>query len=370
MKVSVLIPTYNRRQYVVDAVRSVLAQDYDNLEIVVVDDGSTDGTESALAPYRSSIRYIRTENQGPAMARNTGMLAARGDYVAWLDSDDLYYPFKIRLQAQLLDDHPDIGMVYTEFSAFSDDGFWDEFHLKKYHASAYQRGGIEYGQLFVEHRPLDKMSLSQALKGPEADRWVGRSVYFGDIYEAYLFNVIVFTNSMMFRRSLLETAGLQRKKFGMFHDLEFALRLCRNTRVAFVDVPAYKLRYHPDQISTTRTAQGGQVAIRIQRDLLRVAEHHLREDPDFYLRNEGRVRGRLAKLCRAAAIPLIACDSGSVHGSRRCSLRARHYLAKCREYGSGEALLYALTFSPHIVRRVAFKLMSVHGAMTARKRAT
>ena len=106
------------------------------------------------------------------MARNVGMLAARGDYVAWLDSDDLYYPFKINLQAQLLDEYPDIGMVYTEFSAFSDDGFWDEFHLKKYHASAYRRGGIEYGQLFAEQRPLDKMNLRASYQSPEADRWV------------------------------------------------------------------------------------------------------------------------------------------------------------------------------------------------------
>ena len=122
MKVSVLIPTYNRRRFVVDAVQSVLAQEYDDLEIVVVDDGSTDGTDSALAPYRSSIRYIRTANQGPAMARNVGMRAARGEYIAWLDSDDLYYPFKIRLQAQLLDELPTVGMVYSDFSAFDDKG--------------------------------------------------------------------------------------------------------------------------------------------------------------------------------------------------------------------------------------------------------
>jgi GT2 family glycosyltransferase len=196
-----------------------------------------------------------------------------------------------------------------------------------------------------------------------------RSVYFGDIHAAYLFNVIVFTNSMMFRRSLLQAVGPQLKKFGMFHDLEFALRICRNTRVAFVDIPSYKLRYHPDQISTTRKSSGGKVAIRIQRDLLRVAEHHLRQDPDFYSRNEDRVRKRLARLCRAAAIPLIAFDSGTAQENRRCSLRARHYLEKCREYGSIEAMLYALTYSPHIVRRVAFKLMSIHGAMTAHKRA-
>lgn len=154
----------------------------------------------------------------------------------------------------------------------------------------------------------------------------------------------------------------------MFHDLEFALRLCRNARVAFIDVPTYKLRYHPDQISTTRNSQGGKVAIRIQRDLLKVAEHHFFGDPEFCSRHEDRVRMQLAKLCRAAAIPLMAYDSGTIYESQRCSLRARCYLARCREYGRNEALLYALTFFPHIIRRIAFKLMRIYGALTSRKR--
>ena len=282
MKVSVLIPTYNRRQYVVDAIQSVIAQDYADMEIIVVDDGSTDDTEEALTPYLSQIRFIRTENQGPALARNVGMEAARGDYVAFLDSDDLYYPFKIRLQAQLLDEYPDIGMVYSEFSAFSDDGFWDELHLKKYHDSAYRRGGIDYDQLFAERRPLRELRSAATSAIQRSSDGRNRSVYFGNIYEAYLFNTVVFTNSMMFRRSLLEKTGLQRKTFGMFHDLEFALRVCRYAKVAFVDVPTYKLRYHSGQISTTQKPHGGKVAIKIQRDLLRVAKHHLRLDPEFY----------------------------------------------------------------------------------------
>jgi GT2 family glycosyltransferase len=368
MKVSVLIPTHNRRQYVVDAIQSVADQDYADLEIVVVDDGSTDGTEEALAPYRSLIRYIRTENQGPASARNVGMQAARGDYVAFLDSDDLYYPFKIKLQAHLLDECPDVGMVYSEFSAFSDDGFWDELHLKKYHASAYRTGGIDYGQLFAERKPLNELRSSGDPGDARLERWPKSSVYFGNIYEAYLFNTVVFTNSMMFRRSLLEKTGLQLRTFGMFHDLEFALRVCRHASVAFIDIPTYKLRYHPGQISTTRTLHGGKVAIKIQRDLLRVARHHLQRDPNFYLQNRDRIQRHLARLCRAVAIPMLSYDKGTAHESTHYPVRARRYLSRCREYGHGEPILYALSFSPRFVRRASFKLMSVHRALTARTR--
>ena len=370
MKVSVLIPTYNRRRFVVDAVQSVLAQEYDGLEIVVVDDGSTDGTDSALAPYRSSIRYIRTPNQGPAMARNVGMRAARGEYIAWLDSDDLYYPFKVRLQAQLLDELPTVGMVYSDFSAFDERGFWDEFHLKKYHASAFGRRGMAYEELFPESRPLPELMTRAGVGHPDLARWADRRVYLGDIYEAYLFNTIVFTNSMMFRRALLEQIGLQQKRFGMFHDLEFALRLCRSTKVAFMDVPTYKLRYHSDQISTTRRPQGEKVAIRIQRDLLRVARHHLRADSDFYSRNRDKIDRQLAVLCRAVAVPLLSYDGGSRHENRTYPIRARRYLEKCREFGQSERLLYAMTYSPHAIRRVAFKGMDMHRAWKARRART
>lgn len=366
MKVSVLIPTYNRRHYVAAAVESALAQGCADMEIIVVDDGSTDDTEAVLEPYRSAIRYIRTANQGPALARNVGMQAARGDYIAWLDSDDLYYPFKVRMQAQLLDEHPDVGMTYSDFSAFDDAEFWDELHLQKYHASAYQRGGVSYGSLFPERKPLRTMPNYGELGRLGLDQWPRGSVHFGDIYEAYLFNTVVFTNSMMFRRSLLETVGLQRRRFGMFHDLEFALRLCRGTRVAFVDVPTYKLRYHPEQVSTTRRPSGGKVAIKIQRDLLRVARYHLRQD-DYYRRHKDRVHRQLARLCRAAAVPLLSYDAGTAHENRSYPARARRYLAKCREYGQAESVLYALSFSPHLVRRVAFKLMSIRGALASRR---
>jgi hypothetical protein len=162
---------------------------------------------------------------------------------------------------------------------------------------------------------------------------------------------------MMFRRSLLARTGLQRKRFGMFHDLEFALRLCRDAPTAFIDVPTYKLRYHEGQISTTRRPAGGKVAIRIQRDLLRVARHHLLRDRDYYASNRRRVDSQIARLCRAAAVPLMSYDAGTDHEDRWYPVRARRYLGRSRAHGEGHALLYALTFAPHIVRRVAFKLL-------------
>ena len=98
-KVSVIIPTYNGAQYIKQAVDSVLAQTYDDYEIIVVDDGSTDDTAELLRPYGDRITYLYQENRKLPAARNTGIRTARGQYLAFLDSDNLFLPHKLAAQA-------------------------------------------------------------------------------------------------------------------------------------------------------------------------------------------------------------------------------------------------------------------------------
>src|SRR2546423_455961 len=88
--VSVLVPTYQRRAAVALAVRSILAQTYRDFEVIVVDDGSTDGTEDEVAPL--GVRYLWQENRGVSAARNAGLWVARGRIIAFLDSDNMWYP--------------------------------------------------------------------------------------------------------------------------------------------------------------------------------------------------------------------------------------------------------------------------------------
>jgi glycosyltransferase involved in cell wall biosynthesis len=109
--VSVVIPAYNAGRYVEEAVDSVLAQTYPAVEILVVDDGSTDDTRERLDPYGDKIRYIRQDNAGPSAARNNGIRAARGRYVAFLDADDLFHPRRIELQVPVAEADPAVGLV-------------------------------------------------------------------------------------------------------------------------------------------------------------------------------------------------------------------------------------------------------------------
>jgi|GEM_PF-692009 len=359
MRISVIIPTYNRADMVAGAVESVLAQTMDEVEIIVVDDGSTDDTAQVLAPFMHRIVYLRRENEGPAGARNTGMRAARGNYIAYLDSDDLYRPFKLALQCGLLDRHPEVGMVYTESSAFDDQGYYDEWHLRKYHSSAYARGGVSYDSIFSSSVPLADTTYGRAALAESHPEWLSRKSWFGEIYEQYLFNTLVFTNNMVFRRSLLDNVGLQEPRFGLFHDLEFALRLCKAASVAFIDVPTYLLRYHPGQISGSLGPTGAKIWISKQKCLLRVFRAHTRPQRRPSDISRDQIAMRTTRLCRAVAIPMLAYDQGGTHRDRYYTRCARRYLRVCARAGKPERLLWLLSFTPHLLRRIGFKLISL-----------
>jgi glycosyltransferase involved in cell wall biosynthesis len=355
-RVSVLIPTYNRAALLREALDSVFAQTFQDFEIIVVDDGSTDDTREVVGSYGPDVQYLFIDHGGPARARNAGMQAARGEYLCYLDSDDLYYPHKLALQVDHLDRHPDSVMVYTDFSAFDARGFYDEFHLRTYHKSAYRSARCAYEKLFAEQRPL---TANRVIAGWGNDAWLRRREYRGNIFAAYLFDTVVFTNSMMFRRSLLPQVGLQDPYFGHFHDLEFALRICRAGQVGFIDNPTYKLRYHADQVSTLAGREGDFNAVKLQAGLLRVARVHALRDASFYAANRARVDLLISRLCRAVAVRMISYGGPSAHRRRFLPRRARRYLKLARQLGHSARALYFASYLPTTLKRVYFRIAAL-----------
>ena len=112
--VSIIIPTHNRWRWLREAIASVLSQSYRNFEVIVVDDGSTDDTDAKLAGFRSDVRVLRQEQKGVSAARNHGVSVARGRYLAFLDSDDLWLPEKLKVQTEFMDEHPEAEICQTD----------------------------------------------------------------------------------------------------------------------------------------------------------------------------------------------------------------------------------------------------------------
>lgn len=121
-RVSVIIPTYNRGDLLCLAIDSVLKQSFRDYELIVVDDGSTDGTASLIRSYLDRITYIVQANGGVAAARNNGIRASHGAFLAFLDSDDLWRAEKLELQVRFADANPQYGLIATEISSFNERG--------------------------------------------------------------------------------------------------------------------------------------------------------------------------------------------------------------------------------------------------------
>ncbi|MBE3604162.1 glycosyltransferase [bacterium] len=122
IRVSAIIPVYNGAATVADAIRSALAQTFSALEIIVVDDGSTDSTPAVLEQFGDRIRVIRRPNGGISAARNQGAAAAAGEYLAFLDADDLWEPQMVERCAAALDAHPECVMAFANLALVDSDG--------------------------------------------------------------------------------------------------------------------------------------------------------------------------------------------------------------------------------------------------------
>jgi glycosyltransferase involved in cell wall biosynthesis len=115
-KVSVIIPVYNGERFIRQSIQSVVEQGYDNLEIVCVDDGSTDNTRSLIAKEFPQVSYVYQANKGPAAARNLGMRSSTGEYIAFLDSDDIWLPGKLSAQIECMRQHDDAKISHTNIN--------------------------------------------------------------------------------------------------------------------------------------------------------------------------------------------------------------------------------------------------------------
>lgn len=216
-----IIPTYNRRELVLRAIDSVLAQTQPVDEILVVDDGSTDGTGEALrARYGERIRYHWQANAGVSAARNAGMALATGRYFALLDSDDLWRPEKTAQQTAWLDAHPEFGMVLCDVVRVDADG-----------------------------TPYDTFHRREVLR---EDGWALRWL---------LLNPSLVPASVMFRREVFETCGGFDPALRTAEDIDFHLRVARQWRIGVVEAPLVEAMRGHDGLSATATTYDDYVKV-------------------------------------------------------------------------------------------------------------
>lgn len=250
--VSIVLPTYNRGYCIDRALDSVLRQTYANFELLVVDDGSTDNTAAIICERYGRdprFKYFVQKQSGVSVARNLGLRQARGKYVAFVDSDDVWKPWKLDLQIACMEFLPeDVGMIWTDMEAVDRTGrVFDPRHLRNYYR-AYRWFGQD--SLFRDSYNVRDV-LPQAPPEGAAVR-----LHVGDIFSQMLMGNLVHTPTVVLRRTRLEKVrGFDESMLCAGGDYDFHLRTCREGEVAFLDVSAIQYQCDvDDRLSHPRTS--------------------------------------------------------------------------------------------------------------------
>ncbi len=220
VKVSVIIPTYNRAEYIADALRSALSQHYQDFEIVIVDDGSTDGTRDIVAGFDDPrIRYLLKDNGGVSSARNLGIRESSGEYLAFLDSDDIWFPDNLAKKVSVLDAHPDAGLVCSDAYLF--DG----------------STGTMLGRRWHDHGSPDRIDPRKAARAP-----------FKQLLKKGCF---ITPQATLVRRSVFARAGYFDESLRTHEDWDLFTRVAKLYPICLVDVPLLKIRKHDGNLTAS-----------------------------------------------------------------------------------------------------------------------
>jgi glycosyltransferase involved in cell wall biosynthesis len=231
--VSVIMPAFNAQAFIRQAVVSVLAQDYPHIELIVVDDGSTDGTLQALAEFAGQVRVpVRIESQanaGPAAARNRGLATARGELIAFLDADDLWLPGKLKAQVNYLQQHPDVAVVFGGFKRWEAqaDGEFDVPPLT--------------GGAVPAHEPTTQPS--------------------GWIYSDLLLDSVVHIITALVRKPVFDAIGSFDESLSTGEDYDFWLRASRRYRIDQLARTVAWYRIHAASITKMPRAESNEYRV-------------------------------------------------------------------------------------------------------------
>ena len=342
-KLSVIIPTYNRIDLLKEAVESILNQTVKDIEVIIVDDGSIDETLQIVKNFPDNVRYFTQSHSGLNAARNLAMQHAQGEFIALLDDDDLWLPFKTELQLAVMARFPDVAFVFSDFTIFDEDGIKATEGL-----STWNRFPGSW-QVDLE---LRKSAQQMVLPLPPDGR--DYHVYLGKLYQLLLYDVYVLPSTAIIRRSSIESDSPFPVDNIHCGDWQFFAELSRNAPCVFLSLPTALNRSHGDAVRLTRKSP----RIRIQ-DRLSLIDDVWRSDIDFMATHAAEVgRVESEQLCKLVLLCLLE--------NRR--MDALEYLERWRllpikRLNSKRRLLYlaaCLPFSPHLLQLLRRMKQSWH----------
>lgn len=217
-KVSVVIPTFNRAQIIAESLQSVINQTYKDIEAIVVDDGSTDNTREVVGSFKDPrISYKYQENRGVSAARNAGIKVSSGEYIAFLDSDDIWLSPNLELKVKLLDSRPDIAIACSDAYMFD------------------ARVGVTLGRRWHDKPFHYWVNPQRAAKNP--------------LKELLYRGCFITPQAAVVRRRAFEEVGYFDESLRTHEDWDMFVRIVRRFPIGTIDIPLVRIRIHDVSLS-------------------------------------------------------------------------------------------------------------------------
>ena len=251
------MPAYNARPFIEESIRSVLSQDYANIELLMIDDGSSDGTPEVAHEFGKQVTVLRQKNGGPAAARNRGIAAATGEFIAFLDADDVWLPGKVAAQVQYLQNHPEVGVVF---------GRWHCNQGSVFGAAPIRVNVAESAELVSQHS--------------------------GWIYTELLLDSVIHIITAMVRRSVIESVGNLDESLRTGEDYDFWLRVSRKFRIDQLNQTLANYRIHASSTTQVPRKENNEYKV-----LLKTLATYGRAGPDDVPVDGEALRRRFFQLC-------------------------------------------------------------------------
>jgi glycosyltransferase involved in cell wall biosynthesis len=217
-KISIIVPNFNGEKFILNSINSVLNQTYKDIEIIVVDDGSTDKSREIISAFPSPVKLVTQANAGVSAARNRGLREAKGEYICFLDNDDYWFPGKLARQLEEFEKHPEVGIVYSSFIRWSP----------------------EPDGSYCDPESIDLSSYSDDID----------PIYSGWIYHQLLLDCWIFTSTTMFRAEVFERCGVFNETLPLGEDWVLWLIIAREYPVIMLIRPTTLYRQHPQQTTS------------------------------------------------------------------------------------------------------------------------
>ncbi len=304
--VSVLIPTYNSGKFIAKAVQSVIEQTCSPYEVIVIDDGSTDETKDVLRQFGNSIKYFYQENRGPSSARNTSIKTAKGDYISFLDADDVWTPNKIEVQLDFLERHRDIGLVFSDV---------EEFDEEKIILKRSRMADQVFGHDIALQVPLQEAYIKLLMKN------------------------FICTSTVMVKREYFKKVGFFDESLRIVEDRDMWLRIAAYYNIGYLPLVLCKKRSHNSNISGNQEIYTS--------SQIKVLEKHLRLFPDQV--PSSLVNRKLSRLYLSSGFDLLL--KNRKRKSRQMALRSLTYTLSMRVFG-----LIILTFMGQFMTQLFWRI--------------